>query len=274
MNMSIYETEQSTIKLIRSVIPDAEADGRINLGIMGPFTRFERALVYHLARDHFTGKGDFVELGSFVGASTQAFAAGLLDNTASTEDRKVIHAYDLFRKIGNWDTGYQDRALVGSEDESFLRTFLANLDSLRKYIVFHEGDILQAKPPSDGAIELLFVDICKTEKIMIYIAETFFPRLSVGSIYIQQDYLFWGMPFIKAFHEFIWDYLEVELVLTPTIVFRVVKPFDLTAEIFQQFRDMPQADKAELIKNNGKRFGKPYEELFQKSFDLFRNAKP
>ena len=269
MDGSIHAKAQADLAFLLSVIPEAEASGRVNLQIPGPFSRFERALAYYLAKERFTGRGHFIELGSFLGASTQAFAAGLKENSVAPEDRKVIDAYDLFQFVGNWDTTYQNKMLSDSEKSNFLRKFFGNIAGFERYIRVHQGDILQATAPADGrSIEILFVDLCKTEQIMLHVAETFFPKLAVGSRYIQQDYLFGGLPFIKAFHEVIWDYFEVEFVSPPTLAFRLVKPFDLGAERLQRYRDLPRSEKLALIEVNGARFGQPYEEAFRKSGEL------
>ncbi len=269
MSASIHAKAQADLAFIRGLIPEAERQGRVNLAIPGPFSRFERALSYYLAKERFTGRGHFIELGSFLGASTQAFAAGLKDNVIAPEAQKILDAYDLFQFVGNWDAGYQKKMLSEDEKGDFAPRFLENLAGFEKYVRVHQGDILKETGPDDGrAIEILFVDLAKTEDIMLHIAQRFFPKLAVGSTYIQQDYLFEGLPFIKAFHEFVWDYLEIEYVTGSTIVFRLVKPFDLGADGFRAFRDMPRASKQGLIKANAVRFGEPYAEMFQKSFDM------
>ena len=56
--------------------PDAQA-GSYALGMLG---LDERRLLYHLARNSYTGEGSVVELGAFCGASTCCLAAGLRDN--------------------------------------------------------------------------------------------------------------------------------------------------------------------------------------------------
>src|SRR5579862_6651289 len=99
MGESLDAKAHSDLVFIRGLIPEAEKAGRVNPAIPGPFSRFERALSYYLAKQRFTGRGHFIELGSFLGASTQAFAAGLMDNVAAPEERKLLDAYDLFQFV-------------------------------------------------------------------------------------------------------------------------------------------------------------------------------
>ena len=269
MDGSIHAKAQADLAFLHSIIPEAEAAGRVNLQIPGPFSRLERVLAYYLAKERFSGRGHFIELGSFLGASTQAFAAGLKENSVAPEDTKIIDAYDLFQFVGNWDTTYQNKMLSDGEKSSFLHKFVDNISGFERYIRIHSGDILQAEAPIDGrSTEILFVDLCKTEQIMMHVAEAFFPKLAVGSRYIQQDYLFGGLPFIKSFHEIIWDYFELEFISPPTLAFRLVKPFDLGAGRLRRYRDMSRAEKLTLIEANGKRFGQPYEEVFRKNVEL------
>src|ERR1700691_1596378 len=119
MDGSIYAKAQSDIAFLRNLFAEAEAPGRVNLEIPGPFSRFERALAYFVAKQQFTGRGHLIELGSFLGASTQAFAAGLKENAIAPPDRKIIEAYDLFQFVSNWDTTYQNKVLAEDEKSNF-----------------------------------------------------------------------------------------------------------------------------------------------------------
>jgi hypothetical protein len=134
----------------------------VNFEIPGPFSRSERILAYLVASKAYTGRGSFVELGSFLGASTQALAAGLRDNRLAPEDSKIINTYDLFGFAPNWDTGYQNNTLSSTEKEDFLPRFQQNMKGLEKYYRAHRADILRVEgPPGGGEIEILFVDLCK-----------------------------------------------------------------------------------------------------------------
>src|ERR1700722_7149373 len=54
----------------------------------------ERKLLYHLARNTYTGEGAVIELGAFCGASPNCLASGLRDNPRSAWHR--VHSYDNF----------------------------------------------------------------------------------------------------------------------------------------------------------------------------------
>jgi hypothetical protein len=70
--------------------PDAQA-GSYALGMLG---LDERRLLYHLARNSYTGEGSVVELGAFCGASTCCLAAGLRDNPLASG--RWVDSFDNF----------------------------------------------------------------------------------------------------------------------------------------------------------------------------------
>ena len=57
----------------------------------------ELELLYTLARDQYTGRGEIVDGGAFLGGSTLALANGLRDNRRVQDKNGRIHSYDLFR---------------------------------------------------------------------------------------------------------------------------------------------------------------------------------
>jgi len=240
---------------------------RINFKIPGPFSYWERVLCYYIASKLYTGRGSFVELGSFLGASTQAFAAGLAHNHIAPKISRVIDTYDIFRMMPNWNTSYQNNTLSEADKSNFLPRFAENLSGYELYYRAHQTDILKVIGPYDEqrGIEILFVDLCKTEEILLHVSSKFFSKMLKGAYYMQQDYLFPGLPFIKAFHEYFWDYFKIVHIVDSSIVFRIVKKFEVDDTSLRHYRDLPRSEKRELIITNGKRFGSAYGDLFQES---------
>src|SRR5437763_14459691 len=56
----------------------------------------ELELLYTLARDRYSGRGEIVDGGAFLGGSTLALACGLRDNARVANKSRRIHSYDLF----------------------------------------------------------------------------------------------------------------------------------------------------------------------------------
>ena len=62
-------------------------------------TRYEIAILYALARDHYTGVGAIVDAGPLTGVTTSAFARGMEANARAFKRAKRIHSFDLFDHI-------------------------------------------------------------------------------------------------------------------------------------------------------------------------------
>ena len=56
----------------------------------------ERQFLYWYARDKYTGAGEIVELGAFLGQSASALAAGLAANPRCTDKSGRVHSFDRF----------------------------------------------------------------------------------------------------------------------------------------------------------------------------------
>lgn len=231
--------------------------------VKGTLVNEERHLYYALARDYYMGYGSFVELGSFLGASSRAFAAGLRDNPRARVGR--LQCFDLFYYDNSWGQGGIDSYLTEKEKMDFLACFRENISGLEQYIDINQGNILDCTGDSFNEIELLFVDLAKTPELMLHIGQYFLSRLPEGALYIQQDYLFDGLPFIKAFHEFFWEYFEmIEPNAGSTVVFRMRKKFSPTSEHLNACaKAMSGDDMKQLVVDNGTRFSDRYQPFFK-----------
>jgi hypothetical protein len=164
----------------------------------------ELELLYTLARDHYTGRGDIVGGGAFLGGSTLALGCGLRDNPAVADTRGRIHSYDLFRAdgyvarfvpgypIGTSTRPYYDRVIAGVAD----------------HVAVHEGDITTYPWPADRPIEILFIDVAKSWDTNDFLLHQFFPRLIPGvSTVIQQDYHWPHVPWLSITMELLADHV-------------------------------------------------------------------
>ena len=163
----------------RSTIPEEEI-----FAVPGMLWTWEKRMLYYLAKEEFTGEGKIADMGSFLGGSTICLAAGLRDRSFA---KPPIHSYDLFR-LGESERlkYFPERS---AEDLNVRQVFDENLRNYLHLIEVHEGDVLSF-PWSDGPIEILFVDIAKSYKVMDHILLEFFPALVPDkSILVMQDYL-------------------------------------------------------------------------------------
>jgi hypothetical protein len=126
-------------------------------------------------------------MGSFLGGSTICLAAGLRDRQF---DRRVIHSYDLFRIEPSESAAqrrfFPDALPAGNNSRPIFEQHLRDYLDL---IAIHEGDVLTFGPIGEP-IELLFIDIAKSYKVMDHLLLNFFPALIPSrSLVILQDYL-------------------------------------------------------------------------------------
>jgi len=164
----------------------------------------ERLLLHWLARDYPLQCGVIVDAGCFLGGSTLAFATGLaLRKNIRNTDK--IHSYDIFLAPNdNYSLG-----LIGARrpGESVLDIFVDHLRGYERFLVVHSGDILLAPPPA-ASIDILFIDIAKTNKINSYLLRNFFSRLVPGGLVIQQDFNDHSCPWVNASMGYLANYFD------------------------------------------------------------------
>ena len=168
----------------------------------------ERALLYWLARDYYTGAGEIVDGGCFVGGSTLSLARGLIDGGHATE-RAHIHVYDLFASDPYMIEHYlKPLGINCANGESFRPVFDTNTRSVASLLRVNQGDICQIGWTGEP-IEIMFIDISKHWSINDVLLTDFFPCLIPGrSVVIQQDLVFEWCPWLAVTMEYLADYFE------------------------------------------------------------------
>jgi hypothetical protein len=164
----------------------------------------ELELLYTLARDRYTGRGEIIDGGAFLGGSTLALAAGLRDNPAVADTRGRVHSYDMFvadHFVSQFIDGYPE----GTSTRPYYDGVIA---AVADRVTVHEGDIATFPWPADRAIEILFIDVAKSWETNDFLVQQFFPRLIPGvSSVIQQDYHWPHTPWISITMELLADHV-------------------------------------------------------------------
>lgn len=190
--------------------PDAQP-GSYAFGMLG---LEERKLLYHLARDFYTGAGAVIDAGAFCGASACALAAGLRDNPGAQawRDRRVLHAYDLFIAnhpylIDSIEAGFGRKLRLG---ESFLPLFEDAVREFSSLIEIHPGDLRRATWDENAPIEILFIDAAKNLLLSDRIMQLFLPSLIPGkSFVIHQDFYHPGTFFLVVVMDFLREHFSI-----------------------------------------------------------------
>ncbi|KAB1075334.1 hypothetical protein [Methylobacterium planeticum] len=185
------------------VVPGA--DGEIIIKSM--LSSLELSLLYALARDHWTGEGEIVDLGCLYGLTTRCLAEGAARNDQVPEAAKGrrIYAYDLFlAEDFEWWSLASPTVHAGSWFTDFLRVNHAYLPML----VPCPGDLLRMNWGS-RPIEILMVDAAKSWDLNGWVIRKLFPRLIPGkSVVVQQDQVHYLEYWISIAMEYFSDKFE------------------------------------------------------------------
>ena len=189
----------------------------------------ELDVLYSIARNYCSGAGAIVDAGIFLGGSTACFAEGLSGNAAIAGGGASVAIHSYERAIVTKPmiaalrrTRVQVGSDFGKDGESYapyLQKMLAKYSSVH----LHVGDIMEAGFP-EVPVEVLYLDILKSEKIQEHCNRIFLPRLIPGrSLIIQQDYFWYLGWFVNAFMERFRDYFELVDTADTSAVFRLIR---------------------------------------------------
>lgn len=208
---------------------DTKVPVEIPIDVVGMIRSHEMSLLYHLARDYYSGEGEIVDGGAFLGQSTKSLALGLRANREVMQKSKRIHSFDKF--IADEDYIANVIRQRCNPDFQFASSFRAyyeeSIREVRSYVRVHERDFNLVKWIGKP-IEILFIDIAKTLSLHQHVILEFFPYLIPGkSIIVHQDYHHPYLPYIHISMEFLSDYFTiVDHKVDDSIVFLATKKVD------------------------------------------------
>jgi hypothetical protein len=184
-------------------------------------TDAERECYYRLTKEA-AGKGEIVELGAWLGASTAYIAAGIRDSGVQTK----AHVYDKFEsKIGHIDkvkAFYEKHGLDKAPTGPCLQSFRENLGPLIEYVEPHAGQIENMQ--WDGSpIALMVTDAPKRVPAISSVLTKLRGALQPDSIMAWQDFCHFPSYEIPACLYRLREHLEFVEAVVPgtTLVFRV-----------------------------------------------------
>jgi SAM-dependent methyltransferase len=226
----------------------------------------ELQLLGHLA-EHHVGDGAVVDAGCFLGGSSVALADGLRRNLArrGLPERPRIHSYDRFEvepwMVGSW---FEDRPAGAS----FRSEFDANAAPYRELIEVHDGDATVTSWRG-GPIDLLFVDIAKSEETCDWVTWQFFGHLTPGAVVVQQDYLY--HHWVGWLHVTMEHYAEHFEYLCDTevnsVAWRCVRPIEPPVLRERTVQDLSVDEKVALLHRAARRFRGPQRAVLDQARD-------
>lgn len=203
--------------------------------LQGMITPSERAYLYWYGKHIFTGKGDIVDLGCWLGSTSISLAMGLEHNT-NAKTNKLIHSYDEFVWRPYMDSAAKGTNLEGKyqEGDLFLDEFERRTHPWRHCIKARPGDLAKVGWQG-GAIEFLLIDAMKSWNAASGVIQNFFPAIKAGiSIIMHQDFAHWYTSWIHPIHYRYREYFEplYDVPSSGSMVFRLIRP--LPSEILKQ----------------------------------------
>lgn len=174
-------------------------------GIGSLMLQAERDILYSIAKNYYRGRGDIIDAGVFMGASTFCFARGL-DHGGRTGN---IHSYEFGVVTPVMQKHAPKIGKIGADCRGYLTSLLRkSIGASFNAANLHFGDIREAD--YSGTVEILFLDIMKEYNTYVKCNELFMSKLIPGrSLVIQQDF-YWPMNwYIIASMEALSPYFEV-----------------------------------------------------------------
>jgi hypothetical protein len=209
--------------------------------VQSMLSMFELALLYGVCRHYYAGRGAIIDAGPLLGAGTYAMAHGLVDNHSVADKRKRIYSFDLWMAdgMGNYVEGW------GQETGSVFERWRRITSDYQDQINASPGDLSKMRWRG-GPVEVLFIDLAKTEALNAWVLRNWFVQLFVGSVVIQQDYAHFGEPWIAVTMEYFREHFElIEFVYGSSAVYRCVEP--ITKDRVESFLNLGLTDYNSLM---------------------------
>ena len=208
----------------------------------------ERRSYHYLARHCVKGEGHIIDAGSYIGASTYCFASGLARNPA--RGKSLVHAYDRFlvdaAYIGDMITK-NFRPLNAALGDDFYDIFEFQVGKYKNFIRPHRGDFLAEKWIGEP-IELLFIDLAKSEDLHKHIVDQFFPSLIPGrSWLIHQDFYHPWHPYIHISMQYLKRKFEIIDPFVPSASRIYLLKDRLTADDISHIKAVPRQERLDLL---------------------------
>ncbi len=188
----------------------------------------EKQFLYWYAKTQYSGTGEMVDLGAFLGASAAALGAGLRENATVDVKSRRIHSYDFFSYIDSFYGPLIPGEHLNDGDDT-LPVFWKHLGDLSPLVTAVKGDITAAS--WSIPIELLFVDFTQNWQHHEDVVRIFYPHLQSGAVLVHQDYNYVLCYWLHIWMEYYWENFElISLhIKDSSAAWRLIRPLPSTA---------------------------------------------
>ncbi|WP_333299216.1 AMP-binding protein [Microcoleus sp. AT13-A6] len=208
-------------------VPSQSSKDSSRQWILGMTSWEEQVFLEDYTKNEYSGRGEIVELGCWLGSSTISLARGLEANSQVVVKNQRIHAYDIFTWVPAMEQIAKGTDVTGKfqDGDSFLDEYLKRINPWSHLIQVHPGNLTEIGWEG-RAIEFLFIDAMKSWELTNSIIKNFFPSLIPGfSSIVHQDfahyYETWIHLIMYRWREY---FIPVDLPeVDPSKVFRYIK---------------------------------------------------
>jgi len=195
--------------------------------LLGMTSGSEQAYIANYGENLYSGVGEVVDLGSWLGSTTIPLTKGLLKNPNFRGQGRKVYAYDLFIWFDWMIPSVAGTDLAGryTEGDNFVDEFKRRIAPIADSVEVREGD-LKAIGWHGEPIEFLLVDAMKGWDLAASIVRDFYPSLIEGrSLVFHQDFAHHFTPWIHLVQWRLRDHFEFvdEVPRSQSVVFRCVK---------------------------------------------------
>lgn len=205
--------------------------------LLGMTAAPEQVFLQDYAQNEYSGKGEIIDLGCWLGSATISVAKGLEKNLKVTVKDKRIHAYDIFI----WEPSYMDNCVKGTslegrykQGDSFLDEFVRRISPWSHSISVYPGDVVQIGW-NQRPIEYLFVDAMKSWELTKSIFLNFYPHLiPMTSLVHYNDFAHFYTAWIHLLIYKLRPYFKHHCNLYQAAVFQYVNPLPIDTLLLEQ----------------------------------------
>jgi hypothetical protein len=230
------------------IYPNKKVESEI-INLYGMTSPEERNFAKEYGEKLYTGQGEIVDLGCWLGSFTIPFVMGLQANKNIGLNDQYVHAYDIFI----WEKWMDScDCVIGSELEkkyqpgdNFVATFEKIISPWQNNIKVYPGDLNEMNWDSEKTIEFLLIDAMKSWQLCNSIINKFFPALKPNLSLIQhQDYVHYYCSWIHLIMYRFKEYFEPILYVPHgSVIFKYIKniPVELLQKTYS-FKDFSEEE--------------------------------
>lgn len=175
--------------------------------LVGMTSKTEQNYLAEYGEKIYSGKGEVVDLGCWLGSTTIPLVKGLLKNPAFVRSNRKVYAYDLFIWFDWMNSGIIGTNLAGKYQagDNFIEEFKLRTKKFADQIEICGGDLREIGW-NGGKIEFLLIDAMKDWSLANSILKDFYSSLEPQESFIlHQDFAHFFTPWI---HLLQWKFRE------------------------------------------------------------------